>query len=232
MKILGLITARGGSKGIPGKNIAPAGGKPLIVWTVDEAKKSASIDRLVLSTDDAKIAEVCAAAGCEVPFTRPAELAGDASSHYLVVEHAVKWLEDNQGYIPDYVMLLQPTTPLRTHEDIDAAAALASEKNADCVVTVSEIPVSPCYSRVINKEGLLEDFFSKRDVFNPRRQEVPVVYSENGAVYLIRRDTLLSERSLMPSKIHASIMPQERTLDIDSPWNLHLADLILRDRQR
>ena len=123
-----------------------------------------------------------------------------------------------------------PQRPCASAADIDAAAALAGEKNADCVVSVSEIPVNPCYSRLINEDGLLEDYFSKREVFNPRRQETPVVYSENGLIYMVRRDVLFAEHSLMPARIHALVTPPERTLDIDTPWNLHLAELILRDR--
>src|SRR3990167_5226090 len=111
-KILGIITARGGSKGVPGKNIKLLGGKPLIAYSIEAAQKSGVFDRIILTTDDLKIAEVAKKYGCEAPFMRPAELAGDAVQHLPVLRHAVQWLKDNEGYSPDYCMTLQPTSPL------------------------------------------------------------------------------------------------------------------------
>lgn len=225
-KIIGVITARGGSKGIPGKNIAMVAGKPLIAWTIEEAVKSKSLDRVIVSTDSREIADISIKYGAEAPFLRPSEIAGDASPHVLAVEHAVKWLEENENYKPDYVMLLQPTAPLRIAEDIDGAIKTALEKDADSVISVSEMASHPYYSRKINSDGMIEDMFISRKDFL-FRQRLPDAYTENGAIYLLKTEVLFREHNLMPEKIHAYIMPEERTLDIDTPWNLKLAELVL-----
>ena len=149
LKILGVITARGGSKGIPGKNIKPFLGKPLIAYTIEAAKKSGVFDpavggtsRLILSTDDPEIAEVAKKYGCEVPFMRPKELAEDKSAHLPVMQHAVQWLKDNENYQPDYVMILQPTSPLRQPFHIKEAVELILKTGADSADR-SQGPVSP-----------------------------------------------------------------------------------------
>ena len=229
MNIMGLITARGGSKGILGKNIFPVAGKPLIAWTIEEALKSRLLNKLIVSTDDSRIVEVSREYGAEVPFMRPAELAGDHSSHLQVVEHAVKWVEENQGYAADYVMLLQPTTPLRVAEDIDKVIETAMEKKAEAVLSVSPFNFHPYYARTISREGILRDLVKDRNDFL-FRHELPDAYVENGAIYLVRKDVLFGQHSLMPSRIHAYVMPEERVLDIDTPWSMHLAELILEDR--
>ena len=135
-KILGLITARGGSKGIPGKNIKPLAGKPLIAWTIEAANNSRLLSQVIVSTDDNEIARSAQAWGAEVPFKRPEELAQDQSSHLDVVLHALQWYQLQHRALPEYVMLLQPTSPLRTANDIDAAISLAAQKQADAI-TVS-----------------------------------------------------------------------------------------------
>ena len=132
-KILGVITARGGSKGIPGKNIKLLCGKPLIAYTIEAAKKSGALDRLILSTDDPTIAQVAKSFGCEVPFMRPPELAKDHVSHLPVMQHAVQWLSNKEGYKPEYVMILQPTSPLRQPFHIKETVDLILETDADSV---------------------------------------------------------------------------------------------------
>src|SRR3989344_6738402 len=139
-KVLGVITARGGSKGIPGKNIRPLLGKPLIVYTIEAAKNSGVFDRLILSTDDKEIADVAQKCGCDVPFMRPDELAQDDTPHLPVMQHAVQWLKDNENYEPDYVMILQPTSPLRQASHIKEAVDLILSKGTDAVLSVAEIP--------------------------------------------------------------------------------------------
>ena len=139
-KILGVITARGGSKGIPGKNIKLLAGKPLISYTIEAAKKSGVFDRLILSTDDESIARVAKDYGCDVPFMRPKDLAEDKTAHLPVLQHAVNWLKENENYSPDAVMILQPTAPLRQDFHIKEATELFFRSGADSVVSVSEIP--------------------------------------------------------------------------------------------
>jgi CMP-N,N'-diacetyllegionaminic acid synthase len=126
-EIIGLITARGGSKSIPRKNIKMLAGKPLIAWTIEAAQKSKDLSRIVVSTDDTEIADVARQWGAEVPFIRPEELARDGSSSISAVLHTVHWLDENEGYCPDYIMLLQPTSPFRTTEDIQKSIELARQ---------------------------------------------------------------------------------------------------------
>ena len=139
LRILGVITARGGSKGIPGKNLKLLGGKPLLAYTLESAEESAVFDRVILSTDDAEIAAAARARGCEVPFMRPADLAQDETPHLPVMQHAVDWLRENEHYRPDVVMILQPTSPLRRAADIRHAIQLLTETGADSVLTVSAV---------------------------------------------------------------------------------------------
>src|SRR5262249_33542953 len=133
MSILGLISARGGSKGLPRKNVLPVAGKPLIAWTIGAALSSRKLSRLLVTTDNQEIAEVARAYGAEVPCLRPAELARDESPVIEAVEHALRWVEKEKGEMPEYVLLLQPTSPLRTTADIDGAIDLACSRNADAV---------------------------------------------------------------------------------------------------
>lgn len=229
IRVLGLVTARGGSKGIPGKNVAPLAGKPLIAWTLEAAAESRGLDRIIMSTDDDEIAEVCRDWGIEAPFKRPAELAGDDSSHIGVVVHALEWLAANDGYRPDFVMLLQPTSPLRTADDIDAAITLAEKREASAVLSVTATHDHPFLVRAMTHSGSLGHFV-ECDIEYPRRQVLPAAYAINGAIYLNERDSLLSTRSFEPEGAIAYEMPAERSLQIDTPWDLHLCELVLRDR--
>jgi CMP-N,N'-diacetyllegionaminic acid synthase len=232
MEILGLITARGGSKSIPGKNVKLLAGKPLIRWTIDEALKSSLVSRLVVSTDDDEIERVGLEGGAEVPFKRPAEMAGDASPHIDVIIHALEWLKLEQDYQPDYVLLLQPTSPFRTVADIDGAIQLAALKpDAEAVVGVCETEHHPFLAKKIDSEGGLEDFV-KSDLAYLRRQDLPPAYVINGAIYLNKPDSLRKNRKIIPSGTLAYVMPQERSMDVDTPWDFYLADLIMSDRMK
>ena len=227
--VVGVITARGGSKSIPKKNIVPVAGKPLIAWTIETALQSPALSRVIVSTNDAEIAKVARQWGAEVPFLRPAELAQDNSPHIPVVVHAVEWLESHENMRPDYVLLLQPTSPLRSTEDIDNAIRLVLEKDADSVVSVCEALSHPYLTKRITANGRLEDFVPRPEGYL-RRQALPPVYVVNGAIYLVRRDVLLEKQTFYTERTYAYVMPPERSLDIDTPWDLYLADLILRDR--
>lgn len=193
MKILGIITARGGSKGIPGKNIKPLAGKPLIAYTIEAAKESGVFDRIILSTDDKRIAEVARSCGCEVPFMRPAELAGDSTPHLPVLQHAVRWLEDREEYKPDAVVILQPTAPLRRGVHLREAAELFIKSGADSVVSVSEIPGhhNPHWQFCMDGDGKLSLFTGEpiSQVIR-RRQDLPTTFTRNGAIYLFKTHLL------------------------------------------
>jgi N-acylneuraminate cytidylyltransferase/CMP-N,N'-diacetyllegionaminic acid synthase len=227
--VVGLITARGGSKSIPHKNIKLLAGKPLIAWTIEAALASSSLARVIVSTDDDEIASVARTWGAEVPFMRPPELARDDTPHLLVVEHAIRWLWEHDKAGLDYALLLQPTSPLRTSADIDAAVAMAGKHAAVAVVSVCEMDRHPLISKRILEDGTLADFVTS-DIPYLRRQALPPAYALNGAIYLIRCGSLIEHRTFWPQGTYAYIMPPERSLDVDSPWEFHLVELLMRDR--
>ena len=227
-KILGLITARGGSKGIPQKNIRSLAGKPLLAWTIEVALSSQSLDRIVVSTEDRRVAEVARTFGVEVPFMRPIELAQDNSPSIDAIFHTIHWLADHEDYRPEYVMLLQPTSPLRSSEDIQKATQIIQDKQADSVVSVTIVHQHPYWMKTISPDERLVDFLSKEQSY-VRHQDLPTAYALNGAIYLARRDVLLERGSFFGDNTLAYVMPPERSLDIDTPWEFHLAELILKD---
>ena len=228
--ILGIIPARGGSKAIPRKNLAVLANKPLLAWTVEVAIQSDSLDRVVISTDDPEIAEVGKKLGAEVPFLRPREFATDRATSMDVILHAIRWFDENESYRPDHVLLLQPTSPLRTVTDIRKSIKLLLAKRADSVVSVCEAHQHPLWMKGINEEGKLVDLYPQSPT-PTRRQDLPPVFALNGAIYLALRTFLLSERTFISERTYAYVMPENRSLDVDNPWDLHLADLILRDRE-
>lgn len=228
-RVLAVIIARGGSKGLPLKNIRFLAGKPLIAYTIDAALHARLLDRTVVSTDDGQIAEIARQYGAETPFLRPPELAQDETTVYPVLSHAVQWLEKSEGYRPDYVMLLQPTSPLRTAEDIDNAIALAREKNADGVVSLCETKHHPYWVKRVMGDGQVLDFTPLDKPYN-RRQELPKAFALNGAIYMVKRQVLLERQTFYTDRTYSYIMSIEHSLDIDTPWDLHLAELILQGK--
>jgi CMP-N,N'-diacetyllegionaminic acid synthase len=220
MRVLGVITARGGSKGIPGKNLRPLAGRPLIAYTIDAARQAAAFDRLILSTDDPAIAGVARGLGCEVPFTRPAELARDDTAHLDVLLHAVEWLRDHDAYTPDLVMILQPTSPLRTAGDIRASIDLIRATGADSVVSVSEVPAhyNPMRTLRIDARGFASLFVTGKPVRTRinRRQDMPIAWTMDGAIYLFRTAVLLDpEPSLYGDRTAVYMTPGGRGVSID-----------------
>lgn len=220
-KVLAIIPARGGSKGIPRKNIVDLAGKPLLAWTIEEAKKSAYIDKLILSSDDDEIMAVAREYGCDVPFSRPAELAGDLTPGIAPVLHAIECFP---GY--DYVVLLQPTSPLRLVEDIDGAIQLCCKKKAACCVSVTQPQASPYWMYTMEGEGRLRPLLHTSPVF-ARRQDLPEVYMLNGAVYVAQCFWLLKAKNFLTEETIAYPMPQARSLDIDCREDLYLAARLL-----
>jgi len=225
---LGLVSARGGSASIRRKNIVPVAGKPLLAYTVEAAQAAGVLDRLVVSTDDSVIGDVARALGAEVPFTRPPELARDDTPGIEPVLHAIDWLDKHEGYRPDFAMLLQPTSPLRSAEDIRAAVDLARELSADSVVSVVPVDHHPYWMKRLMADGRMRDFIAA-DKACPRRQDLPPAYALNGAVYLARCDVLREHRSFYTDNTYAYVMPPERSLDVDSGWDLYLVELVLRN---
>jgi len=230
MSIVALITARGGSKGIHGKNLKPLGGRPLIAWSIDAARQSRSVTRVLVSTDDPAIAEAARAARGEVPFLRPPELARDDSSHISVVLHALDWLRDQEQFTPDYLLLLQPTAPFRTAEDLDGATALARDRNADAVVSVCEARTHPWLVKTVHPDGTMEDFIPRTLAYE-RRQDFPPAYVLNGALYLNRPRSLRATGTFRPPGTLAYVMPTERSVDLDTLADWELAELQLENRK-
>ena len=229
--IVGVITARGGSRAVPKKNIALVGGKPLIAWTIEAALQSRALDHVMVSTDDDEITDVSRRCGADVPFKRPAELGRDDSSQIAVITHAMQWLESQKSWKPEYVMLLQPTSPLRTTEDIQAAVDLALAKQADGVVSVCVARHHPSIIVQITSEGTLADFMGGTPQhLDRRRQECPPAYALNGAIFLTRRRIVLDQHTFYPVRTFAYVMPPERSLDIDDPWDLHVANMMMEHR--
>ncbi|NJN67375.1 MAG: acylneuraminate cytidylyltransferase family protein [Chloroflexaceae bacterium] len=229
MTYLAIIPARGGSKSIPRKNLALVAGKPLIAWSIQVALESQRLSRVIVSTDDEEIAEVAQEWGAEVPFRRPPELARDDTPGIDPIIHAVTWLEQHENDTPDYVVVLQPTSPLRTTQDIDAAVQLAQEKQVDSVVSVCPIHHHPYWTKRITDDGRLVPFLElEQDYY--RRQTLPPVYALNGAIYLVQRTILLKQQSFYTEQTFAYVMPPERSIDVDTSWDLHLVNLVLEDR--
>jgi len=230
MRFVGLITARGGSKGLPKKNIVPAGGRPLIEWTIKAAQKSI-LERCIVSTDCAEIAAVCTAAGAEVPFLRPASLALDDTPHIDVMLHALDWLEKDD-VLPEFLVLLQPTSPMRRTEDIDAAIQMAVERNADSVISVFPAPVHPYWIRQLDEHGRLSDFMKwPEEGGYMRRQVLPPAYAMNGAIYVLRSQVLRERRTYFTDRTYGYVMSAETSTDVDTPADLLVADLLLRQQQ-
>lgn len=223
MKCLGIIPARGGSKGIPHKNIVDLGGKPLIAWTIESAKNSAVFDRLIVSTDDEEIAAISRLYGAEVPFLRPAEISRDDTSSLAVVLHTLAYC-DALGWQPDTVVLLQPTSPFRSAQDIQASVALLDTSGNDSVVSVVEVEHSPYLSFTITQDKQLTPMFSE---FPPvRRQDYGRCVRPNGAIYAVRAARLRQGLDWYSGRVLSYEMPDDRSLDIDTPWQLSLARLV------
>lgn len=220
--VLAIIPARGGSKGVPRKNIRDLAGKPLIAWTIEAARKSAYIDRTVISSDDQEIIAVAKNWGCEAPFVRPADLARDDTPGIDPVLHALKELP---GY--DYVVLLQPTSPLRTEEDIDGCIARCEEKLASACVSVTEPAHHPQWMFTLSDADVLLPISAQRGV---RRQDLPDVYALNGAVYVARTAWLVETRNFLGEGAYGYVMPSSRSIDIDTEQDIAFAACLLQQK--
>ncbi len=214
-KVLGLITARGGSKAVPRKNVRMVGGKPLIAWTIEAALTSKTIDHVILSSDDEEIISVAKKWGCEAPFVRPDELASDTAGTLDVVRHALKL--EGEGY--DYVVLLQPTSPLREPGDIDAAVELCHTRNTPTCVTVCEVDKTPYWMFKLDENACLEPLFPIEQM-PVNRQAANPVYMLNGAVYVSRNNHIINGGEFVSNETVVHIMPPERSLDIDTEQDL------------
>ncbi len=221
--ILAIIPARGGSKGVTRKNIRAVAGKPLIAWTIEEAKKSQYIDRLILSSEDDEIIEVAKSYGCEVPFVRPEELAQDHTSGIDPVLHALTLFPQYE-----YVILLQPTSPLRSVKDIDGCIEQCIYKKACSCVSVTQPDKSPYWMYVLDENNRMTPLIDKEQAIN-RRQELPEVYTLNGAIYIAKSDWLHHKKTFVTADTLAYYMPKERSIDIDTEMDLICAQAIITE---
>ena len=224
-RILAVITARGGSKGVPGKNIKLLAGKPLIAWTIEAAHKSKLIDRTVLSSEDEAIIETAQDWGCEVPFVRPLELAADDSSSISVVLHALNQVE---GF--DYIVLLQPTSPLRRPTDIDAAIRMCIQSGVPSLVSVTESDKHPLWMFDVNPEtGVMKRLIAGEMV--TRRQDLLPAYVINGAIYIADCEWLKKNQTFTAPETIAYKMPKESSLDIDTELDFKLCNYLLTNKE-
>ena len=228
MKILAIIPARGGSKGIPKKNIIPLRGKPLIQYTIDAAQESKYIDKVFLSSDCEEIISVSRGLGLDTEYKRPEYLADDHATTSDVVLDALKWLKEKKGYLPDAVLVLQPTSPLRNSEDIDKAIMQFKQNGQECLVSAHEMIENPneCVTDIETEDWL---YLSKQNISATRRQDyTKKFYYINGAIYLVNVDFIKQEKKFIKEKKTSFyIMPYERGIDIDEYHHLDIANAML-----
>lgn len=240
IKVLGIIPARGGSKGIPYKNIAPLNGQPLIYYTITAAQQAKTLDSFIVSTDNPKIAAVARSLGSDVPFLRPKKISGDKSTDIEFLRHAVYWLEKNRGWKPEIIVLLRPTTPFRTAADIDQAVTFMVKTNCDSVRTVS--PPAPYYPHkmwVFKKSKcrgnaitpLLPTKYYNRLGTDVPRQWLPQVYWQNGVVDATKTKFIKAGRVYGPD-IRGLVVETSKALDINYPDDIKLAEQILKNDGR
>ncbi len=225
--VLGIITARSGSKGIPQKNLAPLHGKPLIAYTIEAVKGSKLLTHCIVSTDTEDIAGVARQYGAEAPFLRPADLSTDSARALDVLAHAIRWMNEQEKKSFDYVMMLQPTSPLRTGEDIDACIRIAGETDADSVFSMKEIPdFAPQKLKVI-RDGQIFPFLGEEQGQSAPRSKAQKVFKRNCAIYLTRTELIL-KGDQFGKKSMAYVMPRERSIDINEPVDLELAEFWMK----
>lgn len=226
--VLAIIPARGGSKGIPRKNIKDLCGKPLIAWTIGEALKSKYIDRLIVSTEDEEIASISKKYGAEVPFLRSTELAKDDTPTLNVIIDVVNELNESEYYKPNYICILQCTSPFRTYVDIDRCLEKIDENQMDGIVSVCEAEVNPYWTNVFEGDRL--KYFIEEGKKIIRRQDLPKVYRCNGVIYIVRKETLIKQKTLEPENMTGYIMSKENSIDIDDMIDFKLAEMLIKER--
>lgn len=226
--ILAIIPARGGSKGLPGKNIKKLSGKPLIEYTIDAAKKSKHITRVVVSTDDKEIAKISMQCGAEIPCLRPKELSTDKATSVDAILHMLQYLKETEDYSPEYVILLQPTSPLRTNIHIDEAINKLINSDYDSLISVCEAEVNPYWTNVFQGDNL--KYFIEDGKKITRRQDLPSVYRMNGAIYLIKAKSLKEYKTFEIDNMTGYIMDSESSVDIDTYIDFKIAELMMINR--
>ncbi|MCG6167602.1 acylneuraminate cytidylyltransferase family protein [Leptospira sp. FAT2] len=225
-KVLAIVPARAGSKRIPNKNTVEIEKKPLIVWSLEAAKKSRYIDKIVISTDDPKIISIAKEIGIEIPFIRPKELSEDSTPTIDVLKHVIQFMRE-RGEVFDLIILLQPTSPLRTHEDIDAALEEMLSKSANSIISVNEMDHPVEWINTLPSDLSMVNFLKNKE---KRSQEYLKQYRLNGAIYISKTLPLLEQNTFFQSeKTYAFIMEPDKSIDIDTPYDLKIASLLLKE---
>jgi N-acylneuraminate cytidylyltransferase len=237
MEVLAIIPARGGSKGIPRKNIKPIAGKPLIAWIIAAAKSSKYVTRVIVSTDDEEIAAVAREHGAEVPFLRPAEISGDLATDVEFLTHVLEQLNESEDYEPQIVLRLPPTAPLATSEHIDTGIeTLLADESLDAVRPIVETPKHPYkFWKIAKDNTTLEPFLSKEftgfdEPHNLPRQLFPKVHMHTGAMDVMRPRTILELKSTSGKRLGYFLMNPEDAINIDNPLDFEMAEILLRRR--
>ncbi|WP_434658052.1 cytidylyltransferase domain-containing protein [Sulfurimonas sp. NW9] len=221
-RFLAVIPARGGSKRLEHKNILPLAGKPLIAWSIEAAKKSKYIDDVVVSSDDEEILNIAKECSAQV-LKRPKELASDTATTFDTIKHTIDSIQENY----DYIILLQPTSPLRDEQDIDSAIEYMFKKKADAVVSVCEVEHSPLWSNTLPKDRNMSGFL-KEELLNRRSQDIETYYRLNGAIYIARTKKFLENKGFfLQEKIYAYVMEQSHSIDIDTKLDFDIASSII-----
>lgn len=229
MRNLAVIPARSGSKGLRDKNIKELAGKPLLAYSVEAAKKSNIFDVIHVSTDSREYADIAQGYGADVPFLRREELASDTSSTWDAIRFVVREYEKS-GLHFDTVTVLQPTSPLRTEEDILEAFELFQKKQANMISSVCEVEHSPLWSNTLPSDLSMENF-EKDEIALLPRQSLPIYYRENGAIYILRKEHLFSGKNVYKDKCYAYIMKREHSVDIDEELDFQIAKVILQEKR-
>lgn len=231
IRAVGFIFARGGSKGVPGKNIRMLGGKPLIAWSIDQARAVKRIERVLVSTDSEEIAAVARQYGAEVPFLRPAHLAQDNSPEWLAWRHGLEYLMNTTGEMPGVMVSVPTTAPLRLPEDIDACLDEYERGNVDAVVTVSDAHRSPYFNMlVVGGDGFAKLVIPPENGIG-RRQDAPPVYDMTTVAYAVSPDFVMQRNGIFEGQVRAVRVPVERALDIDTPFDFRIAEFLMNERQ-
>lgn len=227
---IGLICARGGSKGLTRKNLRPLGGKPLLGWAIETARSCPSIDRVVVSTEDSEIATVAKSFGAEVPFVRPSELARDDSAELLVWQHAIRTLGSLDNKVPELLVNIPTTSPLRAVEDVEGCIENLLENDGDLCITIREAQRNPYFNMVKLNDGWVS-LVIPPSTSTFRRQDAPPVFDITTVAYAARCEYVLATRRLLDGKVRATLVPDERAVDIDTELDLAFAEFLLKRRQ-
>lgn len=227
MKIVALICARGGSKGLPGKNIRPLASKPLVAWAIDQARAVKRIGRVIVSTDSGDIADVAREFGAEVPFLRPAELAEDNSPEWLVWRHALNFLKESDGAYPDALIVVPATAPLRAVGDLERCLDEYEKEGADMVITVTDAHRSPYFNMVrLQSDGTVGLVIPPEGSIS-RRQDAPVVYDVTTVAYVAKPEFVMTRVGIFDGRVRHVYIPAERALDIDTLLDFRIAECLL-----